>query len=402
MANSPPTHLERRGFVLRRNWPAVVGCALVAAGGILAPHFLLGPMIWPLSTFAIVIGGGSSLAILVRNGFPHAWGVNIEADKAGLRIGGEPPIPLERILEAKMVPRERGTVVVMLGLAPKGTLSLRLPETDAIALLTLIGNRRTRFSLDSPPSKRLLIAGVIWLAIYVIPLLSRTASFSEALGIALGAIFIFVLPVTWLLGLVRGRVVIGADGLTIRWLWRERFVPFSDVRDIQMGISMLRHGLDTKATLRSGKKLRLTATETPNTKAERDAEGRAMLARIREAFAAWRPSGALVDVGALAQNARSPHDWRVGIDAVLSGGYRVAAISVEALAQVVADATVARDARVGAAAALVRIGSDESRSRVRVAAEACAESDLRGVLKGIAEAEDDASVEAVLSTLRAR
>ena len=72
------------------------------------------------------------------------------------------------------------------------------------------------------------------------------------------------------------------------------------------------------------------------------------------------------------------------------------------LSEVVTDPRAAVESRVGAAAALIRMGDDSLRARLRVAAEASAESDLRDTLLALSDARDDETAERALGLLRRR
>jgi hypothetical protein len=205
---------------------------------------------------------------------------------------------------------------------------------------------------------------------------------------------------------VRGRLVVGADGFTRRWLFWERFVAFRDVTSVagvmRLGDSRVQ---DTSVLLDSGKRLRLRTVEAPNTEGERGAESAAMLAHVTEAFerSARLVEGSL-DVPTLVERgSRTAREWLLGIDALVRGGgsrYRVAAISPDMLANLTHDPRANPEARVGAAAALIRIGDEALRTRVRVAAEGCAEPEVRGALLALADARDDEAVEGALDAMR--
>jgi hypothetical protein len=95
----------------------------------------------------------------------------------------------------------------------------------------------------------------------------------------------------------------------------------------------------------------------------------------------------------LQRGGRAPDAWLLGIDAIVRGGgprYRVPSVDPDQLAELAASPDAADDARIGAAAAVVR-ADPSRRPRIRVVAEACANSSLREALLAVAEAEDDAA-----------
>jgi hypothetical protein len=94
---------------------------------------------------------------------------------------------------------------------------------------------------------------------------------------------------------------------------------------------------------------------------------------------------------------RHGKEWLAEIDGLLHGGnrYRVAAPDADSLTKIVGDAASPADARVGAAAALIRLHG-EGRRAVRIAAGACAEPKVRAALLALGEAESDDAVAEVL------
>ena len=131
------------------------------------------------------------------------------------------------------------------------------------------------------------------------------------------------------------------------------------------------------------------------------------MAHVKAAFErSLRLQAASVDVPALVERgSRSARDWLLGLDALVRGGgsrYRIAAVSADMLSDVANDPTATSESRVGAAAALVRMDDETLRTRVRVAAEGCAEAELRAALLALADARDDRSAEAALASLPPR
>jgi hypothetical protein len=261
----------------------------------------------------------------------------------------------------------------------------------------LVGARRSRFRLVLPFGKRYLVAFSLFALLFV-----------AVGGVNMWPIFtvpclFYALIASWLMGYVRGRLVIGADGLTTRWLIWERFVAFREVASVS-GAPIWGGGgaVDTLLKLRTGRKVMLRTVEAPNTEADRGAEGRAMLAHVQESFA---HSSTLLDGGAdlsarLKRGSLSAREWLSALDALAEGGaarYRVAAVSPDALTDVARDPGASVEERVGAAAVLVRMGDEVHRTRVRVVAEGCAEPALRAALLGLVEARDEAATEAVLA-----
>jgi len=367
------------------------------------PYGMAGPLGYLAAFFGLVFGP----VFLVRRAFPRAIPCTFRATEAGLTIEGAEEVRSEDILEAKIVPQRGPEALVELALRGPGPkkLTLRTGAREAKALLDLFGARRTRFRLMIPYGKRFLGALLAFLAFATLIGVGRSSN-TEWVALPVCSFYASIAAV--FLGYLRGRLVVGADGFTTRWLTRERFTAFRDVAAVRGKSRILSGGVeDTIVELASGRKLRLRTVEAPNTEEERGTESRAMLAHTYEAFArSARLVDASVDVPALVQRgARSAGEWLSGIDALVRGGgsrYRVAAVSSDMLSELACDPSAAVESRVGAAAALIRMGDDLLRTRVRVAAEACAESELRDTLLALSEARDDEAAEKALALLPPR
>lgn len=114
--------------------------------------------------------------------------------------------------------------------------------------------------------------------------------------------------------------------------------------------------------------------------------------------------GAARDVSAtpisLEREGRSVRAWRDHLRDVVLGGYRVAAEPIERLAEQLTSRSATPEQRVGAALALRVADEGTGASRVRVAAEHCADTRLREALEIAAAQEiDDAKLERALSRL---
>jgi hypothetical protein len=226
-------------------------------------------------------------------------------------------------------------------------------------------------------------------------LLSGRVSFGAFVSVPLSSALVSLFGAV-LVGVFKGRVVVGADGLAVRWL-RRRFLPYSEVT----GVAAVP---ETVVTMRSGGRLRLTATDTADTDAQRGVNAAALFRHVEAAYARYQAQTTEAMATALVRRAdRSARDWLTGLDALVKvdrTGYRTATVTPEILAAVARAADEPTDARVGAAAALVRIGVDEHRTLVRVAAEACADPETRAALEDLAEARTDEETLAALQAHR--
>jgi len=217
-----------------------------------------------------------------------------------------------------------------------------------------------------------------------------------------GIFMLAFLPAAFALSLP-SKVVVGVDGILVRWLWRRRFIPHADIVDVtREGPHALRirrrSGLD---------ELLWTTKKTSSVSGLEQQRRDAMLARIQAAHRAYLEAGPRADVSALlARGARSAREWRSALDA-LSGdrGYREASVRPEDLLGVLEDPRAPEDVRAAAAAVLVRKSDDATKARIRVVADATASPKLRVVLDAAARgAEDllDRALEDVVEEPRAR
>jgi hypothetical protein len=414
--------LHAKGAVLQRNWVAIGAWLAFGLAGALAASF--GTRSLVLGVLAAALGAVFAGLFYARNAFPRALPATILATEVGLSV--DPyniQVRSEEILEAKVVPRNDLFAVVELALRGGRTLQLELHLAEAQALLDVFGARRSRFQLVVPLWKRWLSAVVVLLA-----LTAWSTGRLDLWVVSLPSCLVMASLAAWLVGYVRGRLVVGADGFTRHWLSRRRFVPFAEVAEVRGRPHFLNRGVeDTEIVLRSGETLRLRTVEAPNTELERGAEGRAMLSHVRLAFErGGRPAEAVLDVPALVdRGGRTPREWLAGLDALVRGGatsYRVAPVSASALVDLAEDPGASLESRVGAAAALTRLhpeallatdaralaargdaaltallDTEELRTRIRVSAEACAEPELRGLLLALADARDEAATEATLA-----
>lgn len=186
-------------------------------------------------------------------------------------------------------------------------------------------------------------------------------------------------------------ITIGADGIVIPELLRDRFVPFADVLGVHAA------GPRLVLTLRGEAAPLLLDTAA-------DAALTVSL-RIREALTARSQApAAQARLDRLARGDRTIGAWREAAAHLLgqAGDYRAAAFSEDDLAALLASPDASAEHRLGAALALASAG-EAPRARVRVAADACASPRMRVALEKIAggEVDDDAVAEALAAEAEA-
>lgn len=393
--------VEERGFVLRRNWAIIAVSATVFAFGVLLAE--LGAHDSSVLGLLLAYFGGVCAPLFYwRNAFPHARPALIRASAAGVQVDQAPEIRAEDIIEARIITRRRDAIVD-LAVRDQAPLVLRMPGAEAKALVDLVGARRTRFRLIASYGKRFLVCFGLCALLSLVNVRGP-----ELFVIALPGLALWAAIFAWLLGFLRGRLVVGADGFTVRWAFRSRFIAFRDVASVQ---GRPRRGgartPDTLVNLASGKRVLLHAVEMPNTEDDRGAEGRALLEHVHAAFVKSRQlQDGSIDLPTLVERGtRTDGEWLSGLDALVRGGgsrYRVAAVSADMLVQVATDPSASVESRVGASAALVRMEDEALRTRVRVAAEGCASPALRDTLLALADARDESTTEAALAKVARR
>jgi hypothetical protein len=399
-----PATFDASVLVLRRNWVAPAIALAFAFAGVVYEQTgrPAAPVGWFVAWMGLVFAGVS----IARDAFPHATKATLRASETTLTIGGE-SLATETIAEAKTIPVPNGEALVVLTLRDGKTRTLQLKKTAAEAMVRVLGiaagERRTTFSLVLPFRTRflatLLIVGVPWLAVV------GWRSHGDTTGLLVMSLLFNVLPLAaltaWLASLLRGRLVVGADGFLVKWFVHERFVPYAEVKAMRSGGPWWNQTqVDTFVETKTAR-VRLRAREAPVTEAQRGAQGRALHEHLAQALArAKGQSPEAENVAALlGAGSRNGVEWLAHLDALVHGGtsrYRVAAPGPDLLARIANDAATATPTRIGAAAALVRSG-DQGRRVVRVAADACAEPKLREVLVRLSESDSDEAIAELLT-----
>jgi len=241
------------------------------------------------------------------------------------------------------------------------------------------------------------------------------AALLVAIGVVGGMLTHFEVPgaglATITLGLLAIAVVlwpstitIGIDGILLRRLGRERFIPMARIRSV--GASGWRA---IELVLDDGTVHLVHMSSTKNQQfmpRVADLEHRdAVLARVVSARDAQRLRGPAPDVArTLARGPRSAREWVAALRELRSGGggYRAAALREAELWETVENSAVDEDARAGAALLLRPTLDSMGKQRVRIAAGTTASPKLRVALDRAADATSEAEVEAALEELAAQ
>jgi hypothetical protein len=273
-------------------------------------------------------------------------------------------------------------------------------EDQALAILRVLGldasRKRAEFRGAAPAAAtypRYLVSLALTTGFVVgLHVLLRT------LGIGLGAFATMggILPFILAAGLP-STIVIGVDGILLRWLWARRFIPMSEITGVTPAGER-----SIRIQLASGKVEMLhTSNSRRNSILSLAPHRDAVLARLLEAWSSHRERGPTADVAALvARGTRNPVEWRRALEQLASAdpGYREPALRDEDLWRVVEDPRAREDARAAAAVLLRSRLDDGGRARVRIAAEASASPRLRVALDAAAAGSDDA-LDAALAEL---
>jgi hypothetical protein len=215
---------------------------------------------------------------------------------------------------------------------------------------------------------------------------------------AFAAVFVVALVAAFLAlrAMVPPRATVGLDGVELRGLGWRRFVPLDSVS----GVESTERGVTLR--LREGSPVALTTFRNTSDGVQgHPATRAALLRRIEDALAARLASQAQVArAAALERHGRPFARWRAEL-AALAGPdadyRRSAGLARDDLQRVLEDAAAPIEHRVGAAVALAAAGEVDIRRRVRIAAAACADRDLRAALEAAAEEElDEAKLERAL------
>lgn len=400
--------------LLRRNWlPPAAGIAVAASGiGAMlfgpAPryHYEVPPAA-PFGLLAAILGLAFAGLTIARSSFPRERLVTVRASRTELAIEGHAPIAVDEIEGMKCVWHCATEYTVASLTTRDRLLVLRMRAADAVTLARVldsgIGARRSAFGLAMPYGKRFIGVFILMSAFTTFVLGSGPgAAFRAGFGTLL-VLTLFVTPISliaaWLAGVHTGRLVIAADGISVRWFLRERFIPFTDVVGVRRVIAMMDGGIPrTIVRLKDKREVVLRVGDMFVARRDCADEGEALYSHLRGAFdsAIERRGEAQAIAPLLARGDGGATEWLARLDALVHGGdsrYRVAAPAPEMLAAVVRDASSSVDVRVGAAAALARL--DESgRRAVRVTANCCAEPVVRKALMDLSDAGlDDAFAE---------
>jgi hypothetical protein len=380
--------------LLRRSYWLLVASALPLAAGLLAIWLPLPEDLRLLEVLVICLGIPNGLILLlytlVASPRPVPVPGKLVADAAALSFNGRRLARRSHILGGLLVPVPDG--------APRVRLTLRFPRasillapanaSEAAALLGMLGldaaSTVASFRVKAPTHSRRIL---FWLAVLA----------AVALGVFLHRSLFLLACGLVLLHLIPSRLVIGTDGLYLRWLGWRRFVPYGNVRSMSPKARWGSGHACLELKLAHGPPLLLSVSLRFVTEL-RDRDFALLAQRIREAFDEYRRRTAGGHGSLPERGARSTREWVRTLRTIGSGAHadhRTAPVHTDALVRLVHDATVDPATRACAAIALGAQG-DEGRSRLRVAASSTAAPEVSALFRIAAEeTSDEALVEAL-------
>jgi hypothetical protein len=342
-----------------------------------------------LGVFGVHLGIlGVFLQAFVRmNGFAVRRVETVHITENGIRTTKE-EVPRARIATGYYQPRVGSTArdrssVVLLDRSRRVVFEAEVEnEPAAEALLRAVGLDATQKSVEFRAVSRYVANRTV--RVVLAATVGVLAVFLRAIPGAFAAPWLIAIGVSFAAALAMpAKIVIGVDGVLVKWLWTKRFIPIGDIVEVaEEGPFALR------LRRRSGRD-EVIHTTTKNTALTGHLRQRrdAMIARIEAARRAHAIAGPRADVSALlARGERSASEWRHALRALTSDrGYREASVRAEDLLRVVEDPRAPEDVRAAAATVVASSNDDAAKTRIRVVAEATASPKLRVVLDAVAE-----------------
>jgi hypothetical protein len=396
----------RDAVVRRRNLlvHALSFAPFVAFAGVVLSALLSGgPMSIGLLPPLLIAGLTSVWAVWHQNPLAREKRASVTASREGLFLGEE-RVAREELVEGETRATETGAIVRIQRRGVRPPIEVAVASVEqAEALLRALGlhvsQRLDRFRVGPPVAAHpsliywvmlttLMLLGVVGTAIHA--LIDGSGAFL-AIGfpLVLGAVFAGLFSSTDL--------TIGADGVTLRWLGRLRFVPFGEV-DVVMPFQ---DGFGNRVSagalirLKNGREIRIPVADSLM-----KPEVLSVVKALATALTSYREVDASSDASALRRGQTSVAAWIQRLRSMGLGSHRTAALDVDLLWRVVEDRTALPSARAAAAVALGNDASEATRVRLRDVAEASIAPKLRIAIEAAAD-EEEATLEAALAELEA-
>ena len=390
---------------VRRRWTALAVVYIAFTLGMVLPvtYAMVSRHVSPVAAAGAMIGYLAalvSMAVTWQRTWRRVHG-RVTADERGLLVDGKLVVAREKIRHAYVINDQGRTYVrfVRHGMIVR-PIDLEVESEDEArrvlgALRQDAGSSVAEFAFtDGTPRsdrRRLLtiaptVIAALTLALFIFlmkvqhgnEIFVRPAGLLLYLLASSGAFFALYARRTW--------ITVGADGVHLRRpLAGSRFVSFRDLADVSMEKPTITLRLVDGSTVC----VHHLGEGRPELGYDRESEGAALVARIREAQAAFRAASPTSTRG-FGRGHRSASEWIQHARALRedSIAYRAAAVPNEQLWRIVE----------GGPRALRHDLDDAGRTRLRLAAEACAERRLRVALESATQ-EDEAALASALEPL---
>jgi hypothetical protein len=373
--------------------------------------------------FGVSMGAPALAVFLIHGlvfgvfGFVHAVRRNVGAsaaptpvtvDDLGIRVGSELVVERARVRRGVVLQQGAKTVVRFdAGDRLSLPVDLEVPNVEeGRRVLEAMGHDVTQRAVSLSALSRFL----------------TTAQWKLSLGM-IAAFCVAVLPV-WALGKhpmtfgisaalmglvslslarIRTTVLVGADGVSVKWLTSKRTIPYSEVH----GVSLRERRSGTKR--QTGVEVVLDGGEViwlPVSQAGArwdDGEASVLFEQLRAALDSYRARSTTDESVVLARGARSMGEWirslrRLGAGADVD--MRTAPVSSESLLRILEDPSRSQVERAAAAVALSDGSGEPERARLRVAAKSTVSPKLRFAIEKAERGEvEDAELEQALTEL---
>ena len=406
MDTTPPTFASNDLLRIRRNpWVlALAASPLLVTLGAITGGLLAKPALFALVFHPAILALVALLYVWRRNPWPVIEAQAVRADGNGVRVGAT-HVPRADIRDGFVLPGYPPRVTLRRRWASPIELQVGSTE-EARAILRVLGLDVTQTvatfrTLSRAVAKRryLAIGVAMFVAMYG-GLVSgfagarRSPAMGAVFGLGLGFMIIAMMTVM----LMPTKLSVGADGIVLRWFFRDRFIGYGDVARMERyekGFGRSRH-VGLTLTLRSGEEVLI-----PTGQAKWSDERLAIIQeRMRQAMEAFRTGDAAADAALLRRGARGASEWVAALLAIGAGAnadMRTAPLPRERLFRIVESPVASIGERAAAAVALGSELDAETRGRLRVAADASASPKLRIALHAAASGASEAELEAALT-----
>ena len=316
----------------------------------------------------------------------------VSAGSAGLAItpkgNAQPPV-WSSTVDGAVVPGLGAVVATEDG----RTVTVKTSDEDAEALVSALGLDPDKPRFESrfrPTIWRALSAGAGVVGLHALAMnLSAKASQLEVSEVAILALASVAMVTGIIAATTPPKVVVGADGISIKRAFRQRFIPFADIASVSDIVTRSPYTRRLSLTLHDGSEEHIAASKKNRIKLE------ALKHRLELGLAAHADAAAAPPrLALLARNRRDVATWRANLAALIQqdAGFRRSPLSHQDVEAILDDPTVNIEQRIGAALALEASDAEAARPRIRIAAEACAEPKARRALLRVAD-DGDAELE---------